>query len=269
MRTLPPYQPEPKLLNYVEVCFSPADYPLYQENFELVVVIDVLRATSAICTALENGVERIKPVASVTEAEEWKAKGHIGAAERNGQIVPGFDLGNSPIAYIERKEELAGKSVVLTTTNGTKAIDIASEKDTVVIGSLNNLQALCNWLLEQDQNVLVLASGWKDKFNLEDTICAGAIADNLMESGHFKADEDSTIAAKFVYRSARDNMFAFLRASSHRRRLRRLHLNEDVKYCLTPNNLSTIPILRDGYLIRLDGNDTPSSFQESTSTANA
>ena len=127
-------------MNYVEVCFSPADYPLYRENFELVVVIDVLRATSAICTALENGVERIKPVASVTAAEEWKAKGHIGAAERNGEIVPGFDLGNSPIAYIERKEELAGKSVVLTTTNGTKAIDIASEKDTVVIGALNNLR---------------------------------------------------------------------------------------------------------------------------------
>jgi len=256
-------------LNYVEVCFSPADYPLYRENFELVVVIDVLRATSAICTALENGVERIKPVASVAAAEEWKAKGHIGAAERNGEIVPGFDLGNSPITYIERKEELAGKSVVLTTTNGTKAIDIASEKDTVVIGALNNLNALCAWLLEQDQNVLVLASGWKDKFNLEDTICAGAIADQLIESGQFKADEDSTIAAKFIYRSARDNMFAFLRASSHRRRLRRLNLNEDVKYCLTPNNLTTIPILRDGYLVRLDENDASSSLQEATTSANA
>ena len=86
-----------------------------------------------------------------------------------------------------------------------------SEKDTVVIGALNNLNALCDWLLEKDQNVLVLASGWKDKFNLEDTICAGAIADQLIESGRFKADEDSTIAAKFIYRSARDNMFAFLR----------------------------------------------------------
>ncbi len=256
-------------MNYVEVCLSPADYPLYRENFELVVVIDVLRATSAICTALENGVERIKPVASVSEAEHWQLQGHIGAAERNGEIVQGFDLGNSPIAYIQRKEELAGKSVVLTTTNGTKAIDIASEKDTVVIGALNNLDALCNWLLDQNQNVLVLASGWKDKFNLEDTICAGAIADQLIESGRFKADEDSTIAAKFIYRSARDNMFAFLRASSHRRRLRRLNLNEDVKYCLTPNNLSTIPILRDGYLVRLNEKKVPSDLHKSTSRARA
>jgi 2-phosphosulfolactate phosphatase len=249
-------------LNYVEVCFSPADYPLYRENFELVVVIDVLRATSAICTALENGVDRIKPVASVTEAQQWQAEGFIGAAERNGEIVEGFDLGNSPLAYIERADELKGKTVVLTTTNGTKAIDIASEKNRVVIGSLNNLNAICNWLVEQDENILILGSGWKDKFNLEDTICAGAIADQLIESGRFKADEDSTVAAKFIYRSARDNMFAFLRASSHRRRLRRLNLNEDVKYCLTPNNLSTIPILEDGFLVRLEETGSKNSVEK-------
>jgi len=239
-------------LNYVEVCFSPAEYPLYRENFELVVVIDVLRATSAICTALENGISKIKPVASVEEAKSWQKKGFVGAAERNGEIVEGFDLGNSPVAYIERAAELEGKTVVLTTTNGTKAIDIASEKKTVVIGSLNNLDALCDWLLTRDENILILGSGWKDKFNLEDTICAGAIADRLIGSGHFKADEDSTVAAKFIYRSARDNMFAFLRASSHRRRLRRLNLSDDVKYCLTPNNLTTIPILKDGFLVRLE-----------------
>lgn len=252
-------------MNYVEVCFSPADYPLYREDFELVVVIDVLRATSAICTALENGVDRIKPVASVTEAQSWQAKGFIGAAERNGEIVEGFDLGNSPIAYIDRATELKGKTVVLTTTNGTKAIDIASEKNRVVIGALNNLNALCDWLVQQDENILILGSGWKDKFNLEDTICAGAIADQLIESGRFKADEDSTVAAKFIYRSARDNMFAFLRASSHRRRLRRLNLNEDVKYCLTPNNLSTIPILENGFLVRLE-ETTPKNAVERNST---
>jgi len=239
-------------LNYVEVCFSPAEYPLYREHFELVVVIDVLRATSAICTALENGISKIKPVASVEDAKYWQDKGFIGAAERNGEIVEGFDLGNSPIAYIERAQELAGKTVVLTTTNGTKAIDIASEKETVVIGALNNLDALCDWLKLQDENILILGSGWKDKFNLEDTICAGAIADRLIDTGLFKADEDSTVAAKFIYRSARDNMFAFLRASSHRRRLRKLNLSEDVKYCLTPNNSTTIPILEDGFLVRLE-----------------
>ncbi len=236
----------------VEICFSPAEYDLYQEKFELVVVIDVLRATSAICTALQNGVERIKPVASVEEARKWMKKGFIAAAERNGEIVEGFELGNSPIAYIDRAEEFKGKTIVLTTTNGTKAIDIAKNKNTVVIGALNNLDALTEWLIERDEDVLILASGWKDKFNLEDTICAGAIADVMINSGNFIADEDSTVASKFIYRSARDNMFAFLKASSHRRRLRLLNLNEDVKYCLTPNNLTAIPILRDGYLVKLD-----------------
>ena len=172
-------------------------------------------------------------------------------------MLPLKELGNSPIAYIERAQEFAGQTIVLTTTNGTKAIDIAKDKSTVVIGALNNLDALTEWLVKRNEDVLILASGWKDKFNLEDTICAGAIADVLIDSGDFIADEDSTVAAKFLYRSARDNMFAFLKASSHRRRLRLLNLNEDVKYCLTPNNLTTIPVLRDGYLVKL-GHAEPS-----------
>ena len=126
------------------------------------------------------------------------------------------------------------------------------DRTTGVIGFLNNLETVSKGISEQNQNVLNLGSGWKDKFNLEDTICAGAIADALLESGKFIADEDSTVAAKFIYRSARDNMFAFLKASSHRRRLIRLNLNADVKYCLTPNNLTTIPILRNGSLVKLN-----------------
>lgn len=243
----------------VELCFSPAEFHLYEKDFELVVVIDVLRATSAICTALHHGVARIRPVATVEEAMEWQSQGYVAAAERNGEVVEGFDLGNSPLAYIERAAALKGQTVVLTTTNGTKAIDYASRKQTVVIGALNNLQALCDWLIDRHEDVLILGSGWKDKFNLEDTICGGAIADALIESGRFRADEDSTVAGKFIYRSARDNMFAFLKASSHRRRLRRLNLNADVKYCLTPNNLTTIPILRDGFLVKLPANESVSA----------
>ena len=237
-------------LNQVEVCFAPCDFHQYEEGFELVVVIDVLRATSAICTAIEYGVKGIIPVASLDEALEYKKKGYLVAAERNGDIVEGFDIGNSPYTYMQ--PELKGQTIALTTTNGTKAIRIAEQKKTVVIGSLNNLESLCNWLLKQDQNVLILASGWRDKFNLEDTICGGAICDILIESGKFTSDEDSSVAAKFIYRSARENMFAYLKASSHRRRLRDLDLNADVSYCLTPNNLTTIPILKDGILVPLE-----------------
>ncbi len=236
----------------VEVCFSPKQFELYKDDYEICVVIDVLRATSAICAGIENGVGEIIPVSTIEEAQAYKDKGYIVAAERGGEIVEGFDFGNSPYAFLDPK--LQGKSVVLTTTNGTKAIHIARAIPTLVIGSLNNLDALCKWLLTQNKNVLLLGSGWKDKFNLEDTICAGAIADQLIESRLFKAEEDSTIAAKFIYRSARENMFSFLRASSHRRRLRKLNLNEDVKYCLTPNTLSCIPIFKDGKLVKMEYN---------------
>lgn len=244
-------------MNRIEVCFSPGEYHLYQENFDLVVVLDVLRATSAICTAIEHGVKEIIPVATVEEARELQAKGYIAAAERGGQIVEGFDLGNSPYSYMD--PQLKGKSVVLTTTNGTKAIDMARSKETVVVGALNNLNALCDWLIEQERDILVLGSGWKDKFNLEDTICGGAIADQCLASGKFYADEDSTVAAKFIFRSSRDNMFAFLKASSHRRRLRALNLNEDVKYCLTPNNCTAIPVLKNGSLVQLNHEHLSSS----------
>ena len=246
------------MMNRIEVCFSPGEYHLYQEEFDLVVVLDVLRATSAICTAIEHGVKEIIPVATLDEARAYQAEGYLVAAERGGQIVEGFDLGNSPFSYMD--PALKGQTVVLTTTNGTKAINMARDKKTVVIGSLNNLDSLCEWLIRQQRDVLVLGSGWKDKFNLEDTICAGAIADQCLKSGRFFADEDSTVAAKFIFRSSRDNMFAFLKASSHRRRLRKLNLNEDVKHCLTPNNWTAIPVLEGRSLVRLNHERVPSSL---------
>ncbi len=234
---------------HVEVCFTPGEYPYYKDEFEIVVVIDVLRATSAICAAFDNGIKSIIPVPTVEEAWEYKKKGFLAGAERKGQIVEGFDFGNSPFSYM--KEEFRGQEVVLTTTNGTKSLDVAKDAEIVVVGSFLNLQVLSEWLAKQDKNVLCLCSGWQDKFNLEDTICAGAISDFLINTGNFTSDEDSSIAAKYLYLSAKDNYFGYLKSSSHRRRLKNLNLNEDIKYCLTPNQSSSIPILRNGKLVKL------------------
>ncbi len=234
---------------HVEVCFTPGDYEYFKGNSEIVVVIDVLRATSAICAAFQNGIKSIIPVATIKEAREYQKKGYLVGAERKGQIVEGFDFGNSPYSYM--KKELKGKEVVLSTTNGTKALSIASDAPIVVVGALNNLDALCEWLALQDKNVLCLCSGWQDKFNLEDTICAGAISDKLISTGKFKSDEDSSIAAKYLYLSAWDNPLGYLKSSSHRKRLKNLNLNEDIKYCLTPNKTNVIPILKNGKLVKL------------------
>lgn len=234
---------------HVEVCFTPGEYEYFKDEYEIVVVIDVLRATSAICAAFDNGIKSIIPVATIEEAREYQKQGFLVGAERKGQIVDGFDFGNSPYSYM--KDELKGQDVVLSTTNGTKALSIAKDAETVVVGSLLNLDVLCEWLAKQDKNVLCLCSGWQDKFNLEDTICAGAICEHLLNTGEFTSDEDSSIAAKYLYLSAWDNPLGYLKSSSHRRRLKNLNLNEDVKYCLTPNTSNSIPILNDGKLVKL------------------
>ena len=234
----------------VEVCLSPRDFDLYSEGFEIIVVIDVLRATSAICAGLANGVKSIIPVDSIEKALEYKNKGYLVGAERKGQVVEGFDFGNSPYSFMDAK--FKNKKIVLTTTNGTKSIEISKNSGLIVIGSLVNLEALTRWLIKQNKNVLCLCSGWQDKFNLEDSICAGAIATELISSGNFYSDEDSTICVNQLYKEAKRSPFAFLKASSHRRRLKNLNLNKDIKYCLTPNQLRVIPYLKNNELIPLD-----------------
>jgi len=236
--------------NRVEVCFSPEEFDLYKQDYTTVVAIDVLRATTAICTAFDNGAAKMIPVSSVEEAQAFKDEGYLVGAERNGKIVEGFDFGNSPFSYMG--DLVKGKTLVLTTTNGTKAINRAAKTHEVLVGALVNLQSIIDYLSQKPTDVLLLASGWQGKFNLEDSICAGAITEALLETGNYMSDEDSTIASLFLYRQARDNYFGFLKASSHRRRLRNLNLNEDIKYCLTPNQTRVIPVYRDGALVKME-----------------
>lgn len=234
----------------VEVCFMPGQYPLYAQDMGIVVVIDVLRATSAMVAAFEHGVDRIIPVSTIEEARQYIGRpGYIAAAERNGEVVDGFAFGNSPLAYVG--QDLRGQTIVMTTTNGTKAINLAKSARTLVIGSFLNLSALSEWLVKQNDNILLLCSGWKDKFNLEDSVFAGAVMDRLLESGKFGVEEDSSIAAKYMYMAARDNFMSILKAAPRRRRIEQLHLLPDVKYCLTPDQSAVIPMLRDGELVRL------------------
>jgi 2-phosphosulfolactate phosphatase len=217
----------------------------------VVVVIDVLRATSAMVAAFEHGVDRIIPVSTIEEASQYIGRpGYIAAAERNGEVVPGFAYGNSPLAYVG--EDLRGKTIVMTTTNGTKAIGLASSAPKLVIGSFLNLSALCAWLARQDSNILLLCSGWKDKFNLEDSVFAGAVLDRLLATGKFGVEEDSSIAAKYMFMAARDNFMGILKAAPRRRRIEQLKLLADVKYCLTPDQSRVIPVLRNGELVRME-----------------
>ena len=235
--------------NTIEVCFSPHSFPLYPHEECIVVVIDVLRATSSMCTALHFGVEKILPVASVVEARNFQSRGFLVAAERSAHRVDGFDLGNSPFEYMQPK--LKGKIIVFTTTNGTQAIRVARDAYKIAIGSFLNLTALCQWLAVQHKNIILLCAGWKDFFNLEDTLCAGAIASKLDSTGMFETNYDSTMASKSLYELAHKDLYGFMENSSHFKRLAKLNLQDDIKFCLKPDQAPVVPVMEGNYLVPL------------------
>jgi 2-phosphosulfolactate phosphatase len=235
-------------MNTVDVCLSPYLYPVYHKENSIVVVIDILRATSAICTAFHNGVDKIIPVATVEEATVYKNQGYLVGAERNGIALEGFDFGNSPFSYMS--EKIKGKTIVISTTNGTQAIDAARNAHQVVIGAFTNITALCDWLKSQNKNVLLLCSGWKNRFNLEDTLFAGAVAGILLKEKQFKSG-DGALASSFLYQSAQRNPYNYLRNSSHTERLSAMGLKKDIKYCFALDQTNVIPILKEKYLVKL------------------
>jgi 2-phosphosulfolactate phosphatase len=232
----------------IEVCFNPLSYPLFKKNDAIVVVIDVLRASSAITTAFYHGVSKMIPVASVEEAMEYKTNGYLVAAERNAAVVEGFDMGNSPFSYMGAK--VKGKTVVITTTNGTHAINAAKDAYKVIVGSFLNLDCVVDFLKKEKKDVLFLCAGWKNKFNLEDTLFAGAVAEQLIYKYEFNSICDSTIAAMELYKLAKHDLYGFLDNSSHRNRLAQLELERDVKYCLTPNQCPVVPVVQDKFLVK-------------------
>ena len=236
-------------MNTIQTCYSPALFPLFKEENAIVVVVDVLRATSAICTAIHHGVDKMIPVAGLDDARKYKAEGYLVAAERNAIKQDGFDFGNSPYHYID--EDLGGKTIVISTTNGTQAIEAAKDSSTILIGSFLNISAIANWILQQERNVIVLCAGWKNKFNLEDSIFAGALSLKLIQSGKFNTVCDSTIAAGYLYERANNDLYGFLEYSSHRNRLKDLQLENDIRYCLTEDQMENIPVYMDGCLVHM------------------
>ncbi len=236
-------------LNSLEVCFSPAIFGAHADKCAVVVVLDILRATSSICTAFANGVREIIPVATVEEAREMKDKGYLLAGERDGYVLDFADFGNSPFNFTSDK--VRGKIVAYSTTNGTGIMKMASECSDVVIGSYLNFDALCSWLAEQDRKVIIVCAGWKSRFSLEDAICAGAIAEKLLESGRFETACDSVHAATDLWKMAKDDLSGYIEKAAQRSRLRDKGLDDCIDYCHTFNITDVIPVLRNGKLVAL------------------
>lgn len=231
----------------LEVCLTPALLHLHDFTNSIVVVIDIFRATSSICYGIENGAESIIPVATIEACESYRPSGFLLAAERNGEVVDGFDFGNSPFSYT--REKVGGKTIVLTTTNGTHAINMSRGAHKIVIGSFLNLESLCDWLKSQSNDVLLLCSGWKDKVNLEDTLFAGGVIHHLREANY--ALDDAGIASEDLYITAKDDLNTYLKKTSHSERLKKLGIEEDIKFCLNLNITKGIPVLDGERLVKM------------------
>lgn len=233
----------------VKVCFSPLLYPLYASKETVTVVVDILRATSAICTAFEHGIARVIPVPDVEDTYFYKDHDDvIVAAERGGEIVEGFHYGNSPYSYMN--EGVKGKTLVITTTNGTQAIEAAKDSEVILVGGFVNFSALTETLRTINRDVMILCAGWKNRFNLEDTLFAGAVTENLLAAGFsYATDSDAALASLSLFQAARYDLYDFLKNSSHRNRLEKLNLEEDVKYCMSFDKTRCVPFLKDDALV--------------------
>ncbi|QTE34976.1 2-phosphosulfolactate phosphatase [Mucilaginibacter gossypii] len=231
------------------VCLTPALLPLFNVEDYIVVVIDIFRATSSICYGIENGAEAIIPVSQVEECAAYREKGldYLLAAERDGSVVDGFDFGNSPFSYT--KEKVAGKTIVLTTTNGTHALHLSRSAKKIVIGSFLNLSALSNWLNTQNENVLLVCAGWKNNFNLEDTLFAGAVIEQLKDKGFLL--DDAALAANDLFQVGKNDINAYLKKTSHGERLKKLGIEKDIEFCLQVDLTTAIPVLEGERLVKL------------------
>lgn len=231
-------------------CLSPALINVYDISNSIVVIIDVLRATSTITTALYNGAASVIPVATVPRCVELgKALGGITAGERDGKIAEGLSYGNSPFEY--PRDFIEGKVLVLTTTNGTKLLHMALDQgaEEIITGSFPNLSAVCDHLIKSGKDVLLGCSGWKDRINIEDTLFAGAVVSRVKK--HFNVQCDASKLAESLYHEAGADRFAFMqkREATHYNRLMKYDLEKDIQYCLTEDLANVLPVFKGDRLI--------------------
>ncbi len=233
----------------IEVCLSPKLFSeiLTSENY-VVVLTDILRATTSIVTAFDNGVKSIIPVADLDEAKKWKARGYKVASEQDGKKLDFADFGNSAFSFTP--EAIGGETIVYCTTNGTRALEMAKSAEIIAIGAFINLTAMANWLITQQKNVVIVCSGWKNKFCLEDTLYAGALASLLLKSPLFITCDDATHAAILLWDQAKDNMKDYLPKIAHTHRLKKLGLDDVIPYSFRMDIVDIVPVFNGKEIVK-------------------
>jgi 2-phosphosulfolactate phosphatase len=215
------------------------------------VVIDVLRATTTICTALANGADTVVPVLTPEEARQVAADNpdrmFILGGERKSVLIPGFHYGNSPLEYTEGR--VKGRPILFTTTNGTRAIRRASGADRVYIASFLNAPAVAEELARLGRDVAICCAGTHDQFSLEDTGCAGAILAFLSGPGMALELNDMGHVARELFRRYDGRLADLLHRSEHGQSLLKLGLQEDLLFCAQLGTSTLLPRFTEGQVI--------------------
>ncbi len=223
----------------VDICLSPALYPFYQKENDVVVVVDIFRATTTMCAAFNNGAAAIIPIADIELARKYKSEGFLVGAERKTRRVEFADFGNSPFEYSQ--EKVSGREIVFTTTNGTRAIDAAKDCGRLLIGAFSNIDMLTDKCLQWGERIIILCAGWNNKVNIEDTLFGGAFVEKLSEKAEVALESDAVRIALGLWGSAKHSPLDYIKNTDHYRRLIANGVESDAAYCLRQNTVSMVP----------------------------
>ncbi|PWN07928.1 2-phosphosulfolactate phosphatase [Rhodohalobacter mucosus] len=234
----------------IDVFFSAQSFQENDLRNKTVVVIDVLRATSTMVTALMNGARGVIPVGDMGEAskisQNLDSENHLLCGEKDGVKIEGYDLGNSPLEYT--REHVEGKTLIFNTTNGTKAVKKSMGASNVMIGAFLNLTAVSRYLESSQNDVILLCAGWKGRLALEDTLLAGAIIYKLYGGSLPDTAPDGAKVAFGLFEKYRDDIESVILQSNHAVRLADIVENNDVSYCCKIDLCDIVPVLTDGII---------------------
>ncbi|NLJ61324.1 MAG: 2-phosphosulfolactate phosphatase [Firmicutes bacterium] len=219
------------------------------------IVIDVLRASTCIANAIANDCDGVIPTVSVEEAMDiskaYARDDYLLCGERKNEKIDGFDLGNSPSEY--GRDRVQGKKLIMTTTNGTRAIRTAKTAPDVIIGGFWNISACCELAATLNRDILIVCAGQNGRFAMEDTICAGGFAKKLSAlTGAVIEETDGCRTARLLYETLHERLEEALSESAHGRNLIKGGFGEDVKVAARTDYVGVVPVFRDGHIMAID-----------------
>lgn len=229
----------------IEVSLTPALYPFRTiKERHVTVAVDLLRATTAVCAAFQAGCDTVVPLDSLEALEHYRSADYRIAAERGGMKLQGSDYGNSPTEYL--RNDMHGIRLAYSTTNGTVSILRGADAELTLVGAFANISALCDRLLADGRDTVVLCSGWQNDFCIEDTLVAGAIIERL--DGVGETCGDAAQMALAMWQVAKADPFGYCRRCTHVHRLEGFGAQADIAFAFRQDTCPVVPVLNNGKL---------------------